>query len=138
PSLDKERILSMGNLAGFYAELGSWERARSLYRRIVGLDFAHIHPDIFVHAVQNLVSLFDLNEQPDSANILLNLPAYLRVIPPGSPLAFRHQFYRARVYRKLQAYETAQHEFDTLLAALAGRRTPELETLFIQSLQEQG
>lgn len=138
PALDKEVVLSINNLAGFYAEQGSWKKSKALYRRIISSDPAHIPTDIYAGAAQSLVSLYDMNQQADSANILLTLIEKWNILPTDSYLAFQHQFYRARVYRKLQLYKESQAQLDRLLAVLPNHTEPELEELYIQCLQEQG
>src|SRR5690606_7543396 len=47
PSDDKEVILSLSNLAGFYAERGLWLKSKSLYHKILQTDRAHIPTDIY-------------------------------------------------------------------------------------------
>lgn len=138
PQNDKEVILSMSNLAGFYAERGSWNKSKTLYNKILGSDPAHIPSDIYVAAAQNLVSLYDMNQQHDSASLLLSKIENWNFIPADSYLAFRHQFYRARIHRKLQQYPEAERELEKLAAALVSRKDPELTELYIQCLQEQG
>lgn len=135
---DKEVILSMSNLAGFYAERGSWKKSKTLYHQIIGFSREQVPADIYVDAAQNLVSLFDLNHQPDSAYVLLNLIEKWNLIEPGTDQEFQHQFYRARILRQLRDYETAQAELDKLFAALSGKPESRQKRLLIQSLQEQG
>lgn len=137
PKNDKEVILSMSNLAGFYAERGQWQQSKTLYQQILNSDPRQI-PDIYVSAAQNLVSLYDMNQQPDSANLMLHRIEKLNFIPVNSFLAFQHKFYRARVNRKLQKYQEAEQEFEVLVSSLADRQEPELRELYVQSLQEQG
>ena len=138
PVNDKEVILSMSNLAGFYAEQGAWKKSKTLYNRILKTDPASIPTDIYVSAAQNLVSLYDMNQQSDSANILLSIIEQWKVIPANSYLAFQHQLYRARTHRKLQEYPQAQEELQKLVASLSSVKDKELEELYIQALQEQG
>ena len=137
PKNDKEVILSMSNLAGFYAERGLWQQSKTLYQQILSSD-PRLIPDIYVTAAQNLVSLYDMNQQPDSANLMLHRIERLDFIPVNSFLAFQHKFYRARVNRKLQKYQEAGRDLEAVLASLADRQEPELKELYVQSLQEQG
>lgn len=137
PKNDKEVILSMSNLAGFYAERGLWQQSKTLYQQILSSD-PRLIPDIYVTAAQNLVSLYDMNQQPDSANLMLHRIERLNFIPVNSFLAFQHKFYRARVNRKLQKYQEAGRDLEAVLVSLAERQEPELKELYVQSLQEQG
>lgn len=138
PRSNKEIVLSMSNLAGFYTEQGSLKKSKKLYHQILETDPAHIPSDIYVGAAQNLVSLYEMDQQPDSANLLLTQIESWNVIPVNSHLGFQHQFYRARVHRKLQEYGLAAEELEKLLAALSARKDPDLSELYIQCLQEQG
>lgn len=138
PVNDKEVILSLSNLAGFYAEQGDWKKSKLLYNRILSVNPAHIPSDIYVSAAQNLVSLYDLNQQPDSADVLLRRIEGWDFIPVDTYLAFQHQFYRARTQRKLQKYGDAENQLKTLTAALSRRTEPELVELLIRTQQEQG
>lgn len=138
PADDKELILSITNLAGFYADQGSLEKSKMLYNQILNLDPTHIPSEIYVAAAQNLVTLYDLNQQPDSASLLLQKIEKWNFLPANSYLAFRHQFYRARVYRKLQEYSLAEKELVKLVPVLAARKDSEMAELYIQCLQEQG
>ncbi|MEX2232997.1 MAG: CHAT domain-containing protein [Cyclobacteriaceae bacterium] len=138
PVNDKEVILSISNLAGFYAEQGHWKKSKSLYNKILSADPAHIPSDIYVSAAQSLVSLYDLNQQPDSADYLLGRIEKWNVITANSYLAFQHQFYRAKIHRKLQQYAAAEAELEQLVSSLLSRKEPELIELYIQTLQEQG
>ena len=135
---DKEVILSISNLAGFYAEQGHWKKSRTLYNRILSMDPAHIPSDIYVSAAQNLVSLYDLNQQADSAQLLLHRIEQWKIIAPDSYFDYQHQFYRARIHRKLQEYASAETVLDKLVRILSSHPEPELLELYIQSLQEQG
>jgi CHAT domain-containing protein/Tfp pilus assembly protein PilF len=138
PVNDKELILSQSNLAGFYAERGRLKKSKSLYKKILDVNPAHVPPDIYVSAAQNLVSLYDMNQQPDSAAILLSRIENLNFIPVDSYLAYQHRFYWARIHRKLQEFEAAEAELRKLLASLSKVADPELAGLHIQCLQEQG
>lgn len=138
PVNDKEVILSLSNLAGFYAEQGHWKKAKLLYNRILSMDPAHIPSDIYVSAAQNLVSLYDLNQQPDSADILLGRIEGWDFIPVDTYLAFQHQFYRARIHRKLQRHSEAENELKKLSAVLSTRNEAGFSELYIQTLQEHG
>lgn len=135
---DKEVILSMSNLAGFYAEQGMWARSKSLYNRILNSDRAHIPGDIYVSAAQSLVSLYDRHQQPDSANVLLTRIEKWNLIPPHSYLGFQHQLYRARIYRKLQQYPMAAEVLEKLERALAQKDEVEFRELYVQCFQERG
>lgn len=135
---DKEVILSLSNLAGFYAEQGIWGKSKALYNRILNADPAHIPSDIYVSAAQNLVSLYDMNQQPDSADFLLRRIAQWNSIPADSYLAFQYQFYRAKTHRRLQEYRDAESVLDKLVATLSIRTEPEMVELYIKALQEQG
>lgn len=137
-SSDKEVILSISNLAGFYSEQGNWKKAKSLYNKILDTDHAALPPDIYVNAAQNLVSLYDLNQQPDSADFLLRRIAQWDFIPANSYLAFQYQYYRAKTHRKLHEYALADSTLQKLIATLAGSVRPEMMELYIRSLQEQG
>lgn len=138
PVNDKEVILSISNLAGFYAEQGSWKKSKTLYNQILEAGPAHIPSDIYVTAAQNLVSLYDMNHQPDSASLLLQKIEKWNFLPADSYLTFRHEFYRARVHRRLQEYSQAEKELEKLVPILAARKDPEMVELYIQCLQEQG
>jgi CHAT domain-containing protein/tetratricopeptide (TPR) repeat protein len=138
PLNDKEVILSISNLAGFYAEQGRWNKSKSLYNKILSADPREIPSEIYVSAAQNLVSLYDLNQQPDSADYLLRKIELWNVITANSYLYYQHQFYRARIYRKLQQYGAAEGVLSSLIPALSTRKEGELIELYIQSLQEQG
>lgn len=135
---DKEVILSISNLAGFYTEQGHWKKSKSLYHKILSQDPAHIPSDIYVSAAQSLVSLYDLNQQPDSAESLLQQIEQWKFISPGSYFDYQHQFYKARIHRKLLQYAEAEAELKQLTQSLSGRDEPELTEIFIQALQEQG
>ena len=138
PPHDKEIILSLSNLAGFYAEQGMWSKSKTYYNRILQNDPSNIPSDLYVGAAQNLVSLYDFNEQPDSAELLLEKIDKWKIIPINSYLAFQHRFYRARVHRKLQEYQSAELEISRLVQALEKRYEPQLRELYIQCLQERG
>lgn len=138
PAHDKEVILSLTNLAGFYAEQGMWTKSKKFYNQILDNDPADIPSEVYVGAAQNLVSLYDLNQQSDSAASLLAKIDKWNIIPVNSYLAFQHKFYRARVHRKLQQYYEAESELSRLVQALEKRTEPELRELYIQSLQERG
>ena len=138
PLNDKEVILSISNLAGFYAEQGHWNKSKSLYNRILSSNPAHIPSDIYVSAAQNLVSLYDLNQQTDSADILLRRIEQWNFLPANTYLYFQHKFYSARIHRKQQEYAAAESELESLVQALSGREEPELVELYIQLIQEQG
>lgn len=138
PPSNKEVILSISNLAGFYAEQGLWNKSMKLYNRILDKDPANIPPDIYVGVAQNLVSLYDLNHQSDSASILLEKIERWNFLPVDSYLAYQHRFYRARTQRKLRNYEAGHRELDDVMAGLQGRSEPESKQLYIQSLQEKG
>jgi len=135
---DKEVVLSISNLAGFYAEQGLWAKSKSLYNRILQAGRAEVPDDVFVNAAESLVSLYDLDQQPDSANLLLSEIEKWNLIPVNSYLAFQHQFYRARIHRKLSEYAAAESELARLAQALEGRPETEFKELHIQCLQEQG
>ena len=135
---DKEVILSVSNLAGFYAEQGFWKKSKLLYNKILETDPAQIPNDIYVSAAQNLVSLYDLNHQPDSADLLLRRIAEWDIIPANTYLAFQYQFYRGKTHRKLQEYQAAESALNKLITSLSIRTEPEMVELYIQSLQEQG
>jgi CHAT domain-containing protein/Tfp pilus assembly protein PilF len=138
PINDKEIILSLSNLAGFYAEQGHWRKSKTLYNKILDTDPANVPSDIYVSAAQNLVSLYDMNQQPDSADFLLRKIAQWNFIPADSYLAFQYQFYRAKTHRKLQQYQNAESGLEKLLNSLGGRKEPEMIELYIKTLQEQG
>lgn len=138
PLNDKEVILSMSNLAGFYAEQGHWKESKSLYRKILSLDPAKIPTDIYVLAAQNLVSLYDLNQQADSADHLLQRIEKWDFIQLNSFYDFQRRFFRARIYRKLQQHTEAETELSRLVQQLRDRREPELKELYVQALQEEG
>lgn len=138
PLNDKEVILSLSNLAGFYAEQGKWKESKTLYHQILDHDPAHIPSDIYVGAAHNLVSLYDFNQQPDSADLLLRRIAQWDFIPANSYLAFQYQLYRAKTHRKLQEYNEARDALDKLVNLLSGRRESEHLELYIRALQEQG
>lgn len=138
PQRDKEVILSMSNLAGFYAEQGLWKKSRTLYNRILESDPADIPPDIYVGAAQNLVSLYDISQQHDSARLLLSRIEKWNLLPVDSYLAYQHKFYRARAQRKLQNYDAAHRDLKDVIAALEHRAEPDMKELFMQCLQEEG
>ena len=138
PADDKEVILSISNLAGFYAEQGMWARSKSLYNRILKNNRTKIPGDIYVSAAQNLVSLYDLDQQPDSANMLLTQIEKWNLIPADSYLGLQHQFYRARVYRKLQQYSSAEDVLAKLEQTLQQKEEVEFRELYVQCVQEQG
>ena len=138
PPNDKEIILSLSNLAGFYAEQGMWSKSKGFYNRILENDPSIVPSDLYVGAAQSLVSLYDLNQQPDSAGLLLAKIDKWNIIPVNSYLAFQHRFYRARVARKLQQYQSAESELSRLVQTLQKRSEPELRELYVQCLQEQG
>lgn len=138
PVNDKEVVLSISNLAGFYAEQGSWAKSKSLYNGILQAGRGKVPDDAFVNAAESLVSLYDLDQQPDSADLLLTEIEKWNLIPVNSFLAFQHQFYRARIHRKLREYAAAESELARLAQALEGRPQAEFRELHIQSLQEQG
>ena len=48
PKNDKEIVLSMSNLAGFYAEQGMWNESKRYYNRILENDPANVPFDIYV------------------------------------------------------------------------------------------
>lgn len=135
---DKEVILSLSNLAGFYAEQGKWKRSKTLYHQILAHDPAQIPSDIYVGAAHSLVSLYDLNQEPDSADLLLRRIVQWDVIPSNSYLAFQYKFYRAKTHRKLQEYDEAGRVLEELVDLLDGRKEAELLELYIRTLQEQG
>ena len=108
----------MSNLAGFYAEQGMWNESKRYYNRILENDPANVPFDIYVGAAQNLVSLYDLNQQADSASLLLTRIDHWNIIPVNSYLAFQHKFYRARIHRKLLQYKEADAELSQLVQAL--------------------
>lgn len=135
---DKEVILSLSNLAGFYAEQGKWNKSKTLYHQILNHNPAHIPPDIYVGAAHSLVSLYDFNQQPDSADLLLRRIAQWNFIPANSYLAFQYQFYRAKTHRKLQEYNDAEEVLEKLVDLLGGRLEAEHLELYIRALQEQG
>lgn len=136
PLSDKEVVLSISNLAGFYAEQGLWKKSKSLYHQILALKTAH--NDILVGAAQNLISIYDMNGQADSAEFLLHQIEELQVISPGSYFDFQHRFYRARVHRKLQQYAAAEKEIGQLVSSLSHQKEDELRDLYVRSLQERG
>ena len=138
PLNDKEIILSISNLAGFYAEQGLWKKSKSLYNKILSSDPTHIPSDIYVSAAQNLVSLYDLNQQPDSADFLLRRIEGWNIISSNTFLDYQYQFYRAKIHRKLQQYHSADSVLNELVIALSNHAEPELIELYIQALQEQG
>lgn len=138
PTGDKEVILSISNLAGFYAEQGLWKKSKSLYNKILSADRAHIPSDIYVSAAQNLVSIYDLTQRPDSADLLLSKIEGWNIISDNTFPDYQHQFYRARVHRKLQKYTEAELILNVLVNTLSNRAEPELPELYIQTLQEQG
>lgn len=138
PADDKEVILSISNLAGFYAEQGMWARSKSLYSKILTSDRARIPGDLYVSAAQNLVSLYDLHQQPDSANLLLTQIEQWNLIPADSYLGLQHQLYRARTYRKLQQYTRAEQVLATLEVALKEKQETEFKELYVQCFQELG
>lgn len=135
---DKEVILSISNLAGFYAEQGEGAKSKSLYNRILNSDRAKIPGDIYVSAAQSLVSLYDLHQQPDSANLLLSKIEKWNLIPADSYLGLQHQLYRARTFRKLQQYERAGEVLTTLEQTLRDKDELEFKELYVQCFQEQG
>ena len=135
---DKEVILSLGNLAGFYAEQGFWKKSKALYHKILDKDPAYIPSDIYVNAAQSLVSLYDLDQQPDSADLLLRRIAKWDFVQADSYLAFQYQFYRAKTYRKLQEYQKAETTLHKLISELKQYDSPEMVELYVKSLQEQG
>jgi CHAT domain-containing protein/Tfp pilus assembly protein PilF len=135
---NKEVLLSISNLAGFYQEKGLWNKARSLYGRILAMNPAHIPADIFLAAAQNLVDLYDLNQQPDSADYLLRRIDQWQLIAAGSYADFQHRLYRARTFRKLNQYSAAQSVLDGLVPAVSKLNEDEFGELYIKSLQEQG
>jgi CHAT domain-containing protein/Tfp pilus assembly protein PilF len=135
---DKEIILSLSNMAGFYAEQGMWKKSKSLYNQILSTDRSRVLADIYVTAAQSLVSLYDLNQQADSADFLLQKIEGWHVIPANTFLDFQHKFFRARIDRKLQKYDVAKSALAQLVSKLSNTQEPELKELYIQSLQEQG
>lgn len=136
---DKEIVLSLSNLAGFYAEHGRWKESKSLYKKILSIGFEEdITDDIYTGAVQNLVLLYDLNQQSDSAYQLLKQIEQWNLIEANSFADFQHQFYRGRIDRKLQHYDQADSILNSLVKRLSTQTEPELVELYIQSLQEQG
>ncbi len=135
---DKEIILSISNLAAFYAQQGMWKKSKSLYGEILSSPKEQISSDIYVSAAQNLVSLYDLDQQPDSADLLLRRIEGWKLIKPHTLLDYQHQFFRARIYRKLQDYRSAESVLDPLVKLLANQSDPELIDVHIQTLQEQG
>ncbi len=138
PVNNKEVILSISNLAGFYQEKGFWNKSKSLYNQVIAAGSAHIPPDILVSAAQNLVSLYDLNQQPDSADYILRRIDQWKLITPNTFLDYQHQLYRARTDRKLNQYASAQAVLDALVPSISKKGEPEFIELYIQSLQEQG
>lgn len=138
PPTNKEVLLSVSNLAGFYQEKGLWSKAKSLYNRILLLDPASIPTDIFTTAAQNLVSIYDLSQLPDSADYLLRAIDQRHLLAPETYADFQYRLYRARTWRKLNRYADAQSVLDKLVPALAKLNDDEFGELYIQSLQEQG
>ena len=138
PANDKEVVLSISNLAGFYTEQGQWRKSKTLYKRILSMDPVNIPADIYVTAAQNLVSLYDLNQQPDSADHLLRRIEKWDFIQLNSIYDFQRRFFRARIHRKLQQHGAAETELARLAEQLSGYTDPELGELYIQSLQELG
>jgi tetratricopeptide (TPR) repeat protein len=139
PPNDKEILLSLSNLAGFYAEQGLWNQSKSLYKKILSIDPEEkITGDVYTGAVQNLVLLYDLNQQPDSAYQLLKQFEQWNLIETNSFADFQHQLYTGRINRKLQRYDQADWLLHNLVKRLSRRTEAELIDLFIQALQEQG
>ncbi len=138
PVHDKEVILSMSNLAGFYSEQGRWDKAKVLYGSILACAPGEVPSDIYMSAAQSLVSLYDAGHQPDSALMLLQRIENWNLLPANSFLAFQHQFNRARIHRKLQEYAAAEAMLAKAIAGLANRKEPEMLQLYIQCIQERG
>lgn len=138
PANDKEVVLSISNLAGFYTEQGQWKKSKTLYKRILSMDPVNIPADIYVTAAQSLVSLYDLNQQADSADHLLRKIEKWDFIQLNSIYDFQRRFFRARIQRKLQQHGAAESELARLVEQLSVYTDPELGELYIQSLQEQG
>lgn len=137
PVNNKEIILSLSNLAGFYAEQGLWKKSKSIYNRILSSDPIHIPSDIYISAAQNLVSVYDLNQQPDSADFLLRRIKGWNIISSNTFFDYQHQFYRARIHRKLREYSAAASTLEKLVTLLSNHIEPELFELYVQVLQEQ-
>lgn len=138
PAGDKEVILSISNLAGFYAELGKWGKSKSLYNRILNTDRAQVPAEIYVSAAESLISLYDRHQQPDSAHILLTKIEQWNLVPADSYLGVQHQFYRARTYRKLQHYARAEEVLAALEQSLKQKEEIEFMELYVQCIQEHG
>ncbi|HEX8038033.1 MAG TPA: tetratricopeptide repeat protein, partial [Chryseosolibacter sp.] len=138
PVNNKEIILSIANLAGFYQEKGFWSKSKSLYNHIIAAGSAQIPSDILIGAAQNLVSIYDLNQQPDSADYILRRIDQWKLITPNTLLDYQHQFFRAKVDRKLNQYASAQAILDRLVPSLSKKTEPQFFDLYVQSLQEQG
>src|SRR5690606_8831551 len=99
---------------------------------------ASVPPDIYVGAAQSLVSLYDLNHQTDSADMLLHKIAGWDFVPADSYLAFQYRFFRARTHRKLRAYTEAQAELEALVELVCEQTEPEMRLLYTRVLQEEG
>ncbi|MDQ2657786.1 MAG: tetratricopeptide repeat protein, partial [Bacteroidota bacterium] len=138
PPHDKEVILSMSNLAGFYSEQGHSDKAKVLYGGILAYSPDEVPSDVYINAAQSLVSLYDMDRQPDSALMLLRRIENWNLLPANSFLAFQHQVSRARIHRKLHEYTAAEELLEKAMAGLANRKEPEMLQLYIQCIQERG